>query len=648
MTDDHSRRDVSDASAAAHRAFEQLPLPLVSFLGEEHRFVAANAAYRAFVGRDDLIGKTLREAFPELAGQQIYQMFDRVYATGRPESAHEWGIHANLSGTPTEVYLDFALSASRAEDGSVVGVHGYGVPATERVRQRRAEQASAAEAERRYAQAQDVVGALQAALLPAGLPVLAGVELAGRYVVAEADRAAGGDWFDAIPLGADRVALVVGDVVGHGVAASATMGQLRTVLADQLAGGAALEEAVARVQRYVERHPPARSATACVAVLDPGTGKLSYLTCGHPAPLVVNADGATRFLPPSGGVPLGTGRAGAPVQAMLAPGELVLLYTDGLVERPGQPMSVGQRELAQVAGDATADRVFRARPPEPMCRRMCAQTVELLARRAEIHDDVTVLAARLRPTPVEGFEQEMPARAGLLGLLRQRLDAWLTELVVAPEDLFAVQIAVLEAVTNVVEHAYPNAEPGPARVCARLDGQGTLSVRVSDEGRWRQPPLEPGWRGRGLVLIRQCMPSVQLTFGRSSGGRRGTEVLMRRPLRTQVIVEPAGPGHGARRDPVDEFDCQVHPGRPVRVVVSGPVDMTTAPRLRSMLREASRGGALPLVIDLDRVNHLSSSGVALLADMARAQSGRPRLVASPGTIARHVLALTGLDRHLID
>jgi len=141
---------------------------------------------------------------------------------------------------------------------------------------------------------------------------------------------------------------------------------------------------------------------------------------------------------------------------------------------------------------------------------------------------------------------------------------------------------------------------------------------------------------------------VRLAFGRSTDARRGTEVLMRRPIRTHAILEAAGPDPGPPGDPADEFGCQVYPGDPVRVVVFGPVDMSTAPQLRSTLREASRGGALALVVDLDAVNHLSSSAIALLAELARVEEGRARLVASPGTIARHVLALTGLAGHLID
>jgi serine phosphatase RsbU (regulator of sigma subunit) len=151
----------------------------------------------------------------------------------------------------------------------------------------------------------DVVAEFQRALLPKGLPVLPRARIAARYLVAAGDQAAGGDWFDALPLTVGDVALVVGDVVGHGVAASAAMGQLRAVLRHMLATQPDLGAVLEQLDAFAAAEPVLRATTVCVAVLDPEDGGLRYATCGHPPPLVVAPDGAARYLPATGSGPLG-------------------------------------------------------------------------------------------------------------------------------------------------------------------------------------------------------------------------------------------------------------------------------------------------------------------------------------------------------
>ncbi len=138
------------------------------------------------------------------------------------------------------MFWDVTVSPWFADDGSVRGVLAHGVDVTDRTRARRL----------RRSMLDDVI-ALQDALLPEWLPVLPGVEIAGRYLLAQAEESAGGDWYDAVGLGHGRVALMVGDVVGHGVAASAVMGQLRAVVQERLirGDGPAQRDAVARPVR---------------------------------------------------------------------------------------------------------------------------------------------------------------------------------------------------------------------------------------------------------------------------------------------------------------------------------------------------------------------------------------------------------------
>src|SRR5262249_26291131 len=143
--------------------------------------------------------------------------------------------------------------------------------------------------------------------LPTALPVLPRARIAARYLVADQEQAAGGDWFDAIPLDGGRVALVVGDVVGDGGAASAAVGQPRGVLGGALAAEADLGQVLYRTDAFAARAPALRAATLTVAVLDPARGTLRYTTCGHPPPLVIAADGTARYLEGTGTGPLGTG-----------------------------------------------------------------------------------------------------------------------------------------------------------------------------------------------------------------------------------------------------------------------------------------------------------------------------------------------------
>ena len=125
---------------------------------------------------------------------------------------------------------------------------------------------------------------MQQALLAATVPVVPGADITADYLVATEDTAAGGDWFDAIALG-DRLVLIVGDVVGHGVEAAAVMSQLRTALRMQIVAGHSITEALEAVNRFREHVPGSNSATLCVGSLDHTTGEFQYCTAGHPPPL---------------------------------------------------------------------------------------------------------------------------------------------------------------------------------------------------------------------------------------------------------------------------------------------------------------------------------------------------------------------------
>ncbi|MGY1833066.1 SpoIIE family protein phosphatase [Geodermatophilus sp. SYSU D01180] len=652
-TEEQLARTVGDAGVV-RAAFDQVPLILAVYAGPEHTVVAANAAMRSFFGRDELVGAPIRSALPELAGQHVFELIDEVYATGRSRVAREWRLQVDLGGTGElqEVYLDFHMAPTRAVDGRVSGVATYAYDVTESVRARQAAQEQAADAERRARDARDVVTALQEALLPTDLPVLPGARIAARYLVADRDQVAGGDWFDAIPLPGGSVALVVGDVVGHGVAASAAMGQLRAVLSDALVTGAGPAQALARADAFAARSPRLRATTVALVVLDPATGDLAYACCGQPPPVVIAPDGSTRFLADLGGEPLGTGVPGtAPAlsRGTLAPGELVLLYSDGLVERPHRSIADGMAELAKVAADAATGQAplgARGGPAERVCR----LTVELLTRTG-YDDDVTTLAAHRLPEPVPALHAGTTTDHGAIRGLRRTVDAWLDGLDPADDDRDAVELAMWEAIANAVDHAYPPGLPGPVRVDAALLQDGVLECRVSDEGSWRDPDPAATHRGRGLLMAQQLTDSLHVQRGAGPAGA-GTVVTLRHRLHRPAMLG-SDIGRDAAPAARPPFAVDVAPGggdggpasRDVRLRVSGPVDVTSVEALDRQLAAASRGGVLPLTVDLSEVTLLASAGVQVLHRMRDQLAGHGRaltLVAPPGSTARAVLDLVHL------
>jgi anti-sigma regulatory factor (Ser/Thr protein kinase)/anti-anti-sigma regulatory factor len=502
-----------------------------------------------------------------------------------------------------------------------------------------------------------IVAEMQEALLPTALPVLPRARIAARYLVAGREQAAGGDWFDAIPLADGSVALVVGDVVGHGVAASAAMEQLRAVLAELLAAEADLGRVLERTDAFAARMSALRAATLALAVLDPVGGTLRYTTCGHPPPLVVGTDGAARYLAATGTGPLGTGSPPVLAASALAPGELVLLYSDGLIERPGQTLAEGMAKLAAAAADAAASSAASLVPAlgagPAVVERVCQLSVERLTRTGHA-DDVTALAAQRLADPVPALHLELPGERPSLTTARDAFAGWLSRLDADPDDADALHLAMVEVFTNAIEHAYPRSEPGIIELDAILGDDGSVECRVTDHGTWRRP--EPGNpaeadRGHGLMVAAQVVDKLLVSHPPSAAGgaagAEGTMVMMRhRLLRPAMLASglvslradaPAWPpftvdtGHGERAT--------------ARALVSGPVDITTADQLARRLLSASRGGTVPLVADLTGVTQLASAGVRALyvvSEQMAAHGQNLTLITAPGSAAQAVLDLVQL------
>ena len=391
-----------------------------------------------------------------------------------------------------------------------------------------------------------IVAELQQALLPTALPVLPRARIAARYLVAGQDHAAGGDWFDAIPLDDGGVALVVGDVVGQGVAASAAMGQLRAVLAELLAAEDDLGHVLRRTDAFAARMPSLRAATLALVVLDPAAGTLRYTTCGHPPPLVISPDGKARYLEGTATGPLGTGSPPALATGALVPGELVLLYSDGLIERPNRTIAEGMAELAAAAADAAANRSLAHRPAEPgvdptAAERVCQLTVELLTRTGH-GDDVTALAAQWLAAPVPPLHLALPSERPSLTTARDAFACWLSRLDAAADDWEALHLAMVEVLTNAIEHAYPPDLPGTVEVDARLESDGSVACLVTDHGTWRPPDPSDADRGHGLMVAGQVVDKLLVSHPGAArrGGPAGDD---------RDAAAPAAPPRRAGRGP---------------------------------------------------------------------------------------------------
>jgi serine phosphatase RsbU (regulator of sigma subunit) len=252
---------------------------------------------------------------------------------------------------------------------------------------------------------QEVAATLQRTLLPPALPRIPGLAATAVYRPATIGINVGGDWYDLLPLGDGRVALVVGDVGGHGLEAATTMGQLRTAVRAYALEGHPPARVLELVDAFLQDADDQGYATCLYLVLDPRTGAVEWCNAGHPGPLLVAAvepappdhERLQTHLAEAGrvaalGVPLPAGARSDVGSAVLPPGSRMLLFTDGLVERRGEALDEG---LARLAADAVRSTV---RPLELWCEDVVAAQL----RGREVDDDVAVLAVELLAAPAAG------------------------------------------------------------------------------------------------------------------------------------------------------------------------------------------------------------------------------------------------------
>ncbi|MEU2496267.1 SpoIIE family protein phosphatase [Streptomyces sp. NPDC007883] len=351
---------------------------------------------------------------------------------------------------------------------------------------------------RQYTSQHAAAVVLQRSLLPRHLPQLSAVDVAYRYLPADSRVGVGGDWFDVIPLSGARVGLTVGDVVGHGMHAAATMGRLRATVRTLALLDLDPAELLTRLDDLVgqESEPDgddglgggAMVVTCLYAIYDPVSGRCVWASAGHPPPLVADANGSVAMSPLIPGPPLGLGVLPYEnVELDLSDGSVLAFFTAGVVEDRGQDIDSGIDRLAEVLTwqrcplEELCDRALSALPPGPQV------------------DDATLLLVRTRRLGSEQVaDLELPSDPAMVShartLTERQLSTWgLSEL------SFTAELVVSELVTNGIRYA-----GGP--VVLRLIRDRCLLCEVSDSAH-TAPHLRRARRddegGRGLFLVAQ-------------------------------------------------------------------------------------------------------------------------------------------------
>ncbi|MEU0664241.1 SpoIIE family protein phosphatase [Streptomyces lavendulocolor] len=353
---------------------------------------------------------------------------------------------------------------------------------------------------RRYTREHTMAVALQRSMLPHLLPEQTGLEVAHRYLPTKAGPAGvGGDWFDVIPLPGARVAIVVGDVVGHGLHAAATMGRLRTAVHNFATLDLPPEELLWHVDEFVSRIDQDEDtetgiaaitgATCLYAIYDPMSGICTIARAGHPEPAVVHPDGQVEFTETPAGPPLGLGELPfESTEIWLPEGSSLVLYTDGLIEDRNRSIDEGLELLRHALTSRPG------RPPEETC----TEVLDALLP-DQPHDDIALIVARTRMIRNDHTaDWDIPADPSAVATLRAEVTRTLARWGLAEEAL-TTELILSELVTNAIRYAaapiHVRVIRDRALICEVSDGSSTAPhlrrATTTDEG------------GRGLFLVAQ-------------------------------------------------------------------------------------------------------------------------------------------------
>ncbi|HEY0639133.1 MAG TPA: SpoIIE family protein phosphatase [Pseudonocardiaceae bacterium] len=352
---------------------------------------------------------------------------------------------------------------------------------------------------------------LQRSLLPIPPATVLGLDLATRYVSGGMG-SVGGDWYDLFTLPSGQLGIVIGDVTGNGLRAAVVMGRLRSALRAYALDYTDPADVLTRLDRKVQHFEPEIMATVIFGCYDPAFHLLRFSLAGHPPPVLALPGQPATVLDLPADPPLGarSRRPRRTTTVEVPPGALVCLYTDGLIERRNRSLDDGLDILrrAVVAGPAET---------------VCATIMRELVGSDAPADDIAVLVLRSDQRD-DLLELEFPATPDSLTKVRGTVVRWLSAIGGTTEEIGDVVLAVHEACSNVVEHAYG---PTGGQIHLRLVKRPPdVVVTVRDTGTWRPP--RGTHRGRGKHLMKGCSDELQIDHG-----PEGTVVTIRRHLAGQ-------------------------------------------------------------------------------------------------------------------
>ncbi len=512
----HGLQTLLDATYA-HRDMKSL---LAALLPRVCEVLSAQAATIALMGEDGALRVEASTAPAEDGDPLRIELGEGVagLAAQRREPLLIQDPDPQLPKDPALKGMGSIVSVPLMARGEVHGVIQAGVPAPRRFTEddllllglAADRVAIAIDHVRVYEREHRIAETLQRTLMPDRLPLLPGLEVAARYLPAAAEAEVGGDWYDVIPMGSGRVGLVIGDVAGKGLAAASMVGRLRSAMKAYALEGHDPPTAIERLNQLIWTEPDdAPMATMAYVVVDAAEGTLRWVNAGHLPPLLV-APGGARLLEGARSVPLGVVPHATYEQdsAELPPGATVLLYTDGLVERPREILDEGLARLAAAAAGA-----------EVGAEGLCDRVLATLVPGGAASDDVALLALHSPPVHAR-LDLALPSDPTALASMRLDLRRWLGRAEATEDDVAEILAATGEAASNAIEHG-----AGPAGSTFEVVGEreeDVVEITVRDRGTWREAgPSANG--GRGLALMRALMDSVEVTPGPG-----GTVVRMRR------------------------------------------------------------------------------------------------------------------------
>lgn len=355
---------------------------------------------------------------------------------------------------------------------------------------------------------------IQRGLLPERPLSKPGIDIAARYEAAGDALVVGGDWYDTIDLGDDRIGLAVGDIVGHGIDAMVSMGRLRAALTALALHNDEPASLLMELDEFVGGPIGADYATVIYAIVDLRRQKVHYASAGHPPGLLVSPDGSTVWLDQGQTEPLyGQKSKRHQASAPLEPRWSLILYSDGLVERRGESLSVGLGRL-----ELQASRLASSTPDV-----MCKELFDSLVSGSPRGDDAVVLVMR---NAMDGQEYHavFEATPGELRNMRSSVRDWIAQRELPEEVGDDLLIAVGEATANCVRHAYRGTMGGDVTIRITYV-ENVVNAEVSDTGNWHDPVDEEAYPGLGTQIIQSLTEGLNVD---RTG--RGTHVSFRIPL----------------------------------------------------------------------------------------------------------------------